>query len=79
MISSTPTLEQRVEQLERELAQLKQQVQSTPQQPEQPWWEKIVGVFADDPDFEAAMELGREYRQSLKPIAALDEPPHVSP
>jgi hypothetical protein len=77
MTSSTPTLEQRVEQLEKELAQLKQQIKPTPQA-EQPWWEKIVGVFADDPDFEAAIELGREYRQSLKPIAASDEPPHVS-
>jgi hypothetical protein len=83
MISSTPTLEQRVEQLERELAQIKQQMQPTPQPSDQPselpWWEKIVGVFADDPDFEAAVELGREYRQSLKPIADSDEPPHVSP
>jgi hypothetical protein len=79
MISSTPTLEQRVEQLEKELAQLKQQMQSAPHQSEQPWWEKIVGVFADDPDFEAAVELGREYRQSLKPIADSDKPPHVSP
>jgi hypothetical protein len=78
MISPTPTLEERVEQLEKELAQLKQQMQSTPSQSEQPWWEKIVGVFADDPDFEAAVESGREYRQSLKPIADTDEPHHVS-
>jgi hypothetical protein len=78
MAPSTPTLEQRVEQIEKELAQLKQQVQSKDDQSEQPWWEKIVGVFADDPDFEAAVELGREYRQSLKPIVETDEPPHVS-
>jgi hypothetical protein len=78
MTSSTPTLEQRVEQLERELAQLKQHIQSTPRTPKQPWWEKIVGVFADDPDFEAAVELGKEYRQSLKPIADVDESSHVS-
>jgi hypothetical protein len=78
MISPTPTLEERVEQLEKELARLKQQMQSTPSQPEQPWWEKIVGAFADDPDFEAAVELGKEYRQSLKPIADTDESHHVS-
>jgi hypothetical protein len=71
MSSSTPTIEQRVEQLEKELAQLKQGLQSTPSLPvsDTPWWEKIVGVFADDPDFEAAVELGRDYRQALKPSA----------
>jgi hypothetical protein len=72
MIPSTPTLEQRVEQLEQELAQLKQQVQTITPSPQQPWWEKIVGVFADDPDFEAAVELGKEYRQSLKPSVDRD-------
>lgn len=69
MTSSTPTLEQRVEQLERDLAQLKLQIQSTSHTAEKPWWEKIVGVFADDPDFEVAVELGKDYRQSLKSIA----------
>ena len=73
MTSSTPTLEQRVEQLERELTQLKLQIQTTSRAPEKPWWEKIVGVFANDPDFEAAVELGKDYRQSLKPIADADE------
>ena len=32
-----------------------------------PWWEHIVGSFAGDPDFEEAMRLGREYRESLRP------------
>ncbi len=78
MVSSIPTLEQRVEQLEKELAQLKQELQSISQSPEQPWWEKIVGVFADDPDFEEAVELGKAYRQSLKPTLDSDEEPDVS-
>jgi hypothetical protein len=77
MISPTPTLEQRVEQLEKELAQLKQQVQPIPRQSEKPWWEKIVGVFENDPDFEEAVELGREYRQSLKPVSDSDKQTHV--
>jgi hypothetical protein len=76
MISPTPTLEQRIEQIEKELAQLKQQMQLT-QQSDSPWWEKFVGAFADDPDFEAAVESGKQYRQSLKP-ADTDEPTHVS-
>jgi hypothetical protein len=58
------TIEQRVTQLETELAQLKQEIKPTPTKP---WWEEIIGVFENDPDFEAAVELGREYRQSLKP------------
>jgi hypothetical protein len=77
MISPTPTLEQRIEQVEKELAQLKQQMRSV-QPSDSPWWEKFVGAFADDPDFEAAVESGQQYRQSLKPIADTDEPPHVS-
>ena len=29
--------------------------------------EKIEGIFANDPAFEEAMRLGREYRESLRP------------
>ncbi|KYC35227.1 hypothetical protein WA1_08700 [Scytonema hofmannii PCC 7110] len=32
--------------------------------PTKPWWEDITGIFADEPAFEEAMALGREYRQS---------------
>jgi hypothetical protein len=74
MLSSTPTIEQRVEQLEKEITQLKLRLQSTAPSlaSENPWWEEIVGVFANDPDFEAAVELGRDYRQSLKPTTSSD-------
>lgn len=34
---------------------------------EEAWWKRIVGVFQDDPEFEAAMQLGRAYRESLRP------------
>jgi hypothetical protein len=30
----------------------------------QPWWEINMGEFANDPMFEEAMELGRQYRKS---------------
>ena len=33
----------------------------------EPWWQQVVGAFADDPAFEEAMRLGREYRESLRP------------
>ncbi|ACK65659.1 conserved hypothetical protein [Rippkaea orientalis PCC 8801] len=32
-----------------------------------PWWEQIVGTFADDSVYDEAMKLGREYRESLRP------------
>jgi hypothetical protein len=32
----------------------------------QPWWEKIAGSFADDPDFDEAERLGREWRKSAQ-------------
>jgi hypothetical protein len=68
----TPSLEQRVARLEAELAHLKPPTAEA--EAELPWWEKIVGVFADDPYFEAAVARGREYRKSLGAIeAAADE------
>jgi hypothetical protein len=63
---SIHTLEQRVARLEAELTQLKQPKQNA--EAVEPWWKKIVGVFADSPEFEAAVERGREYRQSLVAI-----------
>jgi hypothetical protein len=53
-------LERRVTALETDLARLKTQAGK-------PWWEQIAGTFANDPIYDAAMELGREYRRSLKP------------
>jgi len=62
-------LEKRVAALEAEVAKLK--AESTKSAANQhPWWEEIAGTFADDPAFEEAMRLGREWRDSFKP-----EPP----
>lgn len=62
-------IEQRLAALEAEVADLKQKL-AAPQPESKPWWEKIVGTFADDPDFLEAMRLGREYRESLRPKPA---------
>ena len=59
-------LEARVAALEVEMAQLKQKL-DTVTKPAKPWWEEIYGTFADDPIYEEAMRLGREYRESLRP------------
>jgi hypothetical protein len=57
--SRVAILEAKVEQLQRKLEAV------TPDA--RPWWEHLVGAFADDPAFEEAMRLGREYRESLRP------------
>jgi hypothetical protein len=36
---------------------------------ETPWWEEILGSFANDPAYDEAMQLGRQYRESLRPKA----------
>jgi hypothetical protein len=56
-------LEQRVETLETEVALLKNHLK-TASVPNKPWWEKISGTFAENPAYDEAMQLAREYRQS---------------
>lgn len=63
------TLEQRVALLEREMLTLKRRLPS-PDAP--PWWEQISGAFADVPAFDEATQLGREYRESQRPVADRD-------
>jgi len=57
-------LEKRVAALEEELARLKSKVERF--DASKPWWERIAGTFEEDPVYEKAMELGREYRRSLR-------------
>lgn len=60
--SRVAILEAKVERLQRELEAVVPDGR--------PWWQQIVGTFADDPMYEEAMRLGREYRESLRPKAA---------
>lgn len=57
-------LEERVALLEAEVARLKNKIELD--LPPKPWWEKIAGTFADSPSYDEAMQLGREYRESLR-------------
>lgn len=57
-------LEKRIAALEEELARLKSKLEGIDAL--KPWWERIAGTFQDDPVYEKAMKLGREYRQSLR-------------
>ena len=60
------TLEDRVTIIEQELERLKQQLQAAKLQDTEPRWKQIVGVFKDDPLFDEAERLGREWRESQR-------------
>lgn len=60
------SIEERVAALEVEVARLKQQIEAL-NKPSGPWWQEIYGAFENDPIYEEAMRLGREYRESLRP------------
>ena len=57
-------LEARLATLEQELAQMKQII-NTPKRNE-PWWLKVVGTFENDPIFDEAERLGKEWRRSVQ-------------
>jgi len=67
-VAKMKLLESRVATLETELAKLKESVARPAA--DLPWWEKHWGIFDNDPDYEKAMELGRKYRESLRPKPA---------
>ena len=58
-------LEARVTTLETELAQMKQMLSESLQK-KAPWWLKVAGSFEDDPTFDEAIRLGREWRKSAE-------------
>ncbi len=66
------TLEERVSLLEAEVARLRDGLAEVMKE-ERPWWEHILGSFANDPLYDEAMRLGREYRESLRPKDDADD------
>lgn len=61
---STTELQKRVELLERELNDIKVELQSAQKKPHPKAWMKTVGIFKNDPVFDAIVQKGREYRES---------------
>ena len=61
------TLEERVAHLETKVEEIQQKRSDAHTQDNRPWWEIIRGTFKDDPVYDEAMRLGREYRESLRP------------
>lgn len=58
-------MEQRLMALEAEVKELREKVKID----KKPWWEQIVGSYGDDPAYQEAMRLGREWRESFRPKA----------
>jgi hypothetical protein len=65
-MSTAKSLEERVAELEAQMAQVTAAL-THEQRTEQSWLERVYGSFANDPIYDEAMRLGREYRESLRP------------
>ena len=66
---AAPEIELRVAALEAKIEEIQRLLKAVAPDT-RPWWEHVVGAFADDPAFEEAMRLGREYRELLLPKRA---------
>lgn len=65
-MSDSMTVEQRLAQVEREIADLKSRVNSLGGQKPN-WIDTVSGSFKDDPDFEEIVRLGKEIREADRP------------
>jgi hypothetical protein len=64
-MSQSSTVEERLAQVERELAELKSRVRTM--QPKSQWIDAITGTFKDDPEFDEILRLGKEIRDANRP------------
>jgi hypothetical protein len=64
-VMNQPNLAKRIDDLEREVARLREKVDGEQTPDWRQWLDKIYGAFENDPLFDEAMTLGREYRESL--------------
>ena len=58
-------IETKFKDLETEISLLKQKIEKI-EKPKEAWWKQRAGMFADDPIYDEAMRLGREYRLSQR-------------
>ena len=59
------TIEERLINVEEDLAAMKRSF-TIQKDDKKSWIEAIAGTFKDDPDFDAIVELGRQFRQSAQ-------------
>jgi hypothetical protein len=62
-----PAIEERLSVVEKELAQIKEQMATDHLQPTSHSWDHVFGSLANSKGFDEAVRLGREYRESLRP------------
>ncbi len=60
----TLTVEQRLEKLEADVAELRRQSAS---EKKKDWLSQVAGSFRNDPDFAEIVKLGREIREADRP------------
>jgi hypothetical protein len=66
-LQEQPQLENRVANLETELAQMKKLLANFLQpEPPENWWLQVAGSFEHDPDFDEAVRLGQEWRKTAE-------------
>lgn len=70
---SLQALEERLAALETKVERLVEKSSPEATTAEKPWWEQIRGQFKDDPLYDEAMRLGREWRESENVIDESDE------
>ena len=66
-VQTLEALEERVAAVETRLEQLGKVKEADKSDEEIPWWKRIVGIHADCPEFEEAVKLGKEWRESKDP------------
>lgn len=64
---SAQTIEERLTAVETKLEQLQREKEHNKEAEEPRGWKRIVGIFADDPEFEEAVKAGKEWRDSFRP------------
>jgi hypothetical protein len=69
MTATNLSLEERVSALEHEIREVKSMLKTVSEAPQRPWWERLAGIFKDDPLFDEIIEAGQAYRRSLTPRA----------
>ena len=63
-MADSKKLELRIEKIEQEIASLKSHLSKNSSKP---WWQKISGVFENDPDFDEIISLGQDIRKQERP------------
>ncbi len=65
-MSATPSLEQRIAHLEKQMSHVLEKIESRPQKPG--WITEITGSFENCPEFDEIVRLGREFRKEMNAI-----------